>query len=147
MPEISTVHLLTIIYQPTHHFWAFTILLYGCRFLLQDKLQTNKLANIHSQAFVAIATSSGEIQTFYYARFFPLKILSLSNLVHCCTIFLCCQDAGSSQKPKYEEQRSSSWVTNYFKLVLATFCGYIANKSSHYIAVHCKKLHCRERFE
>ena len=38
------------------------ILLYGCRFLLQDKY-TNKLTNIYSQAFVAIATSSGEIQT------------------------------------------------------------------------------------
>ena len=39
------------------------LLLYCFRFLLHGTKQTNKLTNIHSQAFVAVATSSGEIQT------------------------------------------------------------------------------------
>ena len=39
------------------------MLLYWFRFLLHGTKQTNKLTNIYSQAFVAVATSSGEIQT------------------------------------------------------------------------------------
>ena len=43
--------------------WIKGVLLYWFRFLLHGTKQTNKLTIIYSQAFVAVATSSGEIQT------------------------------------------------------------------------------------